>query len=989
MSEGEAILHPSSTTLSLLHWDLMQKKELQISFLGGVQIRLGGQDLMQSLPVKAQALLCYAVLCRRTLRRQEIVGMFWGNSTEERARTSLRVALRRMNEQGLEPFLNPTRYNLTFQFHENYHCDVEAFEQLMATANLDESQLDMIVLRQAVDLYRGDFLHGFLLNDSPDFDMWLLGQRERLRQMALVGLDILIAHYIECNQLSLGIEYAHRLLELDPWRESAHRQLMWLYASNGQRAAALTQYEKCRELLLNELDLEPDNETVLLVEEIQSQFQTATRPFIPLPPLVKEVEENNAAPFQAPDRPPYFVGRKRTIARLAHLALNEMDTVRFCLTGMGGVGKTTVMIELAHQLRQYFADGVLWATAVANDPMLIAERWANAYGYDFTGLSTMTERAMALRHLLAQKQALIIVDEVTVAATIRPLLPENGRSIVMMTSRQADVAHRLEARQIVLTELTAKSSYKLLAKHINKHRVEQEQAVAYEICAFVEHLPLAISLIGGYLNHRPYRLLTQFLAQLRSETNRLPAGTDASLHGSMEISWQSLDETQKRVLSYLSIFSGRAFSLAAMAAILNLDLYQTEDRLEDLIRFSLLHNEGDFRYRQHSILADYSREKLGEDRMPQRRMVHYYLQFATEHQSDFLAFLPEWGNLDAAIAFAYEDQEWEQVLYFTAVLHDAWFARGRFVEASRAFAYAETAAYRLENEHALAQNWFWWGEANLEQSEYSEAKEKLSKSLSLYRELDNKKGVGDAQRMLARIALVKANYESAQHLLDKSNINAEYVSDSVGIAATYYQLARLANSLGNYDHARQLCETAVSHYQTISNKMGLIPILRLSALILVNLKQFIEAKEQAVRALQLADEYHNKSEKAVVLSNLASIERNLGDFEQALQHIDDSLAILELIGDHRSRAVALYRQMLIYRDMEDLEALLNSGSNCLSVFREIGDLRHIALTLTHMGNGYEQLTHKEEALACWQEALEIAELIDHQVMKPHLEEKLK
>ena len=967
----------------------MQKNELNLSFLGGVQIFLGEQDLTQSLPLKAQALLSYAVLSRRTLQRHEIGGLFWGSSTEERARTSLRVAIRRMNEQGLGPFLNPTRTNLSFQYHENYRCDVEAFEQLMATANSDESQIDMIVLRQAVDLYRGDFLHGFLLNDSPDFDMWLLGQRERLRQMALVGLDTLISHYIDRNQLSLGIEYAHRLLELDPWRESAHRQLMWLFASNGQRGAALTQFEKCRELLLNELNLEPDHETILLAEEIKSRFQTETLPFIPLPPILPAIEEANGVPFQAPERPAYFIGHKRTIARLAHLALNEMETTRFCLTGMGGVGKTTLMIELAYQLRQYFADGVLWATAVSDDPMLIAEQWANAYGYDFAGLSSLSERAAALRHLLAQKQALIMIDEVSVAATIRPLLPENGRSIIIMASRQADVAHRLKARQIVLTELTPKSSYKLLAKHINEHRVDQEREVAYELCAFVGHLPLAIALIGGYLNHRPYRLLTQFMAQLRAETNRLPPGANASLRGSMEISWQSLDEAQKRVFSYLSIFSGRSFSLAAMASILNIDIYQTEDYLEDLIRFSLLHNAGEFRYRQHPVLADYSREKLGDERTPQRGMVMYYLQFVTEHQTDFLAFLPEWGNLDAAIIFAYEDQEWEQLLYLTAVLHDAWFARGRFVEASRAFAYAETAAYRLENEHALAQNWFWWGEANLEQSEYSEAKEKLDKSLSLYEALDSKKGIGDAQRLLARIALVKANYDSAKSLLDKSNINAASVSDSAGIAATHYQLARLANSLGNYDQAKALCETAVAHYQSIANKMGLIPILRLSALILVNLKLFPEAKEPATWALRLANEYHAKGEKAVVLSNLASIERNLGNFEQALQYIDESLAILELIGDRRSQAVAIYRQMLIYRDMEDVDSLLSSGSICLPMFREFGDLRHIALTLTHMGNGYEQLNHQNEAVLCWQEALEIAEAIDHQVMKPHLEEKLK
>ncbi len=969
----------------------MPNNELIMSFMGGTQITLGADDLTASLPTKAQALLCYAVLSRRTLRRQEVVGMFWGNSTEERARTSLRVALRRMNEQGLEPFLNPTRHMLTFRWHTQYRCDVEAFEQLLRNADVGNGRIHPLILQQALDLYRGDFLHGFDLLDAPDFDLWMLAQRERFRQMALTGLDALIANYIEENQFNLGITAAHRLLELDPWRESGHRQLMWLFASNGQRAAAMTQYEKCREILLNELGLEPDSETVTLAQEIQSTFQTASRPFIPLPP-VPELDNETAVPFQPPHRHAYFVGRQSDLAHLTHLLADssaKSNAPRFCLTGMGGVGKTALAIALAHQLRPHFKDGVLWATVVSTNLMEIAENWAHAYGYDFTGLHSLEERTAALRSLLAQKQLLIVLDDVTVAAVIRPLLPTTGSSVTLITSRQVNIAQRLNARQITLNELTPQSSYQLLAKHIGEHRVAQEVTFAQEICILVGHLPLAIALVGTYLAHRPYRLLEQFVGQLQVETSRLSIeGAGGGVHASMTISWQSLDKAQQDVFCCLAVFAGRDLSLAAMAYILDLDVYQAQDALEDLVRFSLLQNNGRLRYRQHRLLADFAQEKLGVGTKPLLRMAQFYLQFATENRADYLAYLPEWGNLDAAIAFAIAFREWEMVLQFTAVLHDAWFARGRYSEARQAFAHAETAAFALENEEALAHNWFLWGQASLEQSDYAQSVDKLQKSLTLYHELGDEKGVAEAQLMLARIALVRADYAAAEQLLQASQTIAKKRVDFIGVAATCYQLARLANSLGDYERGQQLCETAVSHYQTINDKSGLIPILRLYALILVNLGQYLHAKEKAEMALQLAEQAHIKSEKAVVLSNLASIERNLGNIEVALHYAQESLDLLIHMGDRRSQAIVIYRQLLIYQDSQQYDHALDAGNVCLSMFREFGDLRQIALTLTHMGNIYELLEDTPQAIICWFEALELAEMLDHKILKPHLQEKL-
>ncbi|HEX6385264.1 MAG TPA: BTAD domain-containing putative transcriptional regulator, partial [Anaerolineae bacterium] len=390
-------------------------EELRLALMGGLQLTLGATDLTHHLPVKAQALLCYLALNSHTHSRQELVGYFWGESPEEKARVSLRVLLSKVRQHNLEPYLVITRETVTFNRQAAYWLDVEAFENCLERGRDADPAARQELLRQAVDLYRGDFLDGFNPDDALGFEEWMLAQRERLRQLALSALDELVQRYIQQETYEPGIEYARRLLALDPWHEGAHRQLMWLLARTGQRGAAIAQYEICRDVLMNELGLEPGEETKELYEKIRAMELTPARSTRPLPP-VTAAEDEDAAPFQAPARVVHFMNREREVARYRAALTGVEGRKVYGTTGMGGVGKTSLAIHVAHALRDDFSDGVLWADAASSDPMVIAENWAQAYGYDFTGLSHFEERMAALRALLEDKQALLILDDVTVAS---------------------------------------------------------------------------------------------------------------------------------------------------------------------------------------------------------------------------------------------------------------------------------------------------------------------------------------------------------------------------------------------------------------------------------------------------------------------------------------------------------------------------------------------------------------------------------------------
>src|SRR5262245_43683772 len=154
---------------------------------------------------KHLALLAYlAVEQRHSHSRDTLLGLLWPEADEDAARNNLRVALadlRRLLGEGDAPFLLASRHNVQFAPASDHALDVAAFSSLLAEcrahthdapANCDAC---MARLAQAVELYRGDFLAGFALPDSSEFEEWALVVREQLHQQVLDALDTLAVAY--------------------------------------------------------------------------------------------------------------------------------------------------------------------------------------------------------------------------------------------------------------------------------------------------------------------------------------------------------------------------------------------------------------------------------------------------------------------------------------------------------------------------------------------------------------------------------------------------------------------------------------------------------------------------------------------------------------------------------------------------------------------------------------------------------------------------
>ncbi|MCB0090624.1 MAG: NACHT domain-containing protein [Caldilineaceae bacterium] len=132
------------------------------------------------------------------------------------------------------------------------------------------TSIELTILQELLNLYTGDFMAGFHIQDAPNFERWMLVQRRHFHDVMIYGLQLAAQQHLELGDYAAGLELNQYLLTSEPWREEAHRQRMILLAASGQRSAALMQYEICCQALEEELDVSPMDETTSLYKQIKS-----------------------------------------------------------------------------------------------------------------------------------------------------------------------------------------------------------------------------------------------------------------------------------------------------------------------------------------------------------------------------------------------------------------------------------------------------------------------------------------------------------------------------------------------------------------------------------------------------------------------------------------------------------------------------------------------------------------------------------------------
>jgi DNA-binding SARP family transcriptional activator/tetratricopeptide (TPR) repeat protein len=302
--------------------------KLHIDLLGGWSVR-SGDHASRALPTKkSQALLAYlAVPPGRFHAREKLTAMFWGDSTETLARQSFRqalVSLRRLTAG--EPLLL-TQSSAIALNPAAVEVDVALLEAALADDTRDG-------LERVADLCKGEFLAGFNL-DEPEFDEWRSFERDRLNALTVEALTDLVDRQAS-EAPDVAVQTARHLLTIDPSQERMQRTLMRLLLAQGQRAAALKQYQQCVGWFERELGVEPEEETQQVYRDI---LRSAG------PDLQRPAPSARLANARADEAP--MIGRELEFRHLNEALSGMLDTGGrvVLLRGEAGIGKSRLLRE--------------------------------------------------------------------------------------------------------------------------------------------------------------------------------------------------------------------------------------------------------------------------------------------------------------------------------------------------------------------------------------------------------------------------------------------------------------------------------------------------------------------------------------------------------------------------------------------------------------------------------------------------------------------
>ena len=537
---------------------------LKLSLLGPPLIDRDGTAIKLDTR-KTQALLIYLAVTNQRHRRDSLVNLLWPESNQVRGRALLRNSLHALNKALGSGWIQADQETVSLNHDAELWVDVNRFRSLIGQCEANGHGSGEVCrsclnpLKGAMDLYRGDFLTGFTLKDSVNFDDWQLSQSETLRSEMSIGFGRLIRCLREEREQEKAIKYARRWMELDSVNEAAHRQLMELYTLSGQRSAALRQYEKCVRVLKAELGVSPEDETAELFEAIKEnrikREETASHGAL-------ETRSNNL-----PRQLTSFVGRKSEIAEIKRLLSN---TSLLTLTGTGGCGKTRLALEAASEILADYRDGV-WLVELAplSNPALVPQAVASA-------LDVQEQRNRSIRETLLiylrSKQILIVMDNCehliqSCGEVVDAMLHTCQSLRILATSRQP--LHVRGEQEFTVPPLSVpENSLKQTVQELKRHEAAHlyfERAIAAvpeftitndnapavaEICIRLDGLPLAIELAAARIKmlspEELVKRMNERLSLLRSASRDQPV-RQQTLRTEIGWSYDLLEARQRRL----------------------------------------------------------------------------------------------------------------------------------------------------------------------------------------------------------------------------------------------------------------------------------------------------------------------------------------------------------------------------------------------------------------------------------------------------------
>ncbi|MFE0326814.1 BTAD domain-containing putative transcriptional regulator [Streptomyces sp. NPDC058960] len=597
---------------------------MEFRLLGNVEV-LGERGAVPLPGAKVRTALAALVLARGwPVPDSALTSALWGWHPPDTRTAQLYTYMSRLRRL-LGPSVRLERQQSGYLLHaQDAAVDVLEFEQLAAEGAraLRQRQFERASRRlgQALRLWRGTALAD-VTEHLADAERPRLEEARALALEDRLEADLALGRHRELIAELTGLVHAF------PLRERLRAQLMTALYRCDRQSDALAVYHHGRQLLADELGVDPG-------PTLSAAYQTVLNnaPVLAVPPAGRAAAPVPAASADAPAMlpPPAddFTGRQRELAELARL-LPPWDEGeegpqrprRFLLTGMAGVGKSTLAVQVAHTVAASFPEGQLYADLRApdgapRDPRTVLSELLRALGDGAEDLAGAALPAYVQRYRArtAGKALLVVLDNLVAERQLDPLLPGGTGSAVVVTARTHPAAVS-GIRTVVLEPLRPGESLTLLGAMAGASRLAREPEAARDLVAYCEGLPLALRAVGARLAARP-RLplswLADRLAEPEARLGELRYG-ELSVAASLAHSLHGLDDIAVAVLRSLPALGGRPFTAAEAAGRAGsaepASFEQALDRLADarLLDLSAIDDRGQPLYRCPGLVQLFAR----------------------------------------------------------------------------------------------------------------------------------------------------------------------------------------------------------------------------------------------------------------------------------------------------------------------------------------------------------------------------------------------
>ena len=730
-------------------------------------------------------------------------------------------------------------------------------------------------------------------------------------------------------------------------------------------------------------------------------------------------------PRQLPGDVRGFVNRSTELRRLNAVLTGDSDEPRVVsihvITGMAGVGKTSLALHWAHQVWESFPGGQLYTNLRGYDPGFPVTPLEALNGFLMAlqmpagAIPTDVESAAALyRSLLAGRQMLVILDNAATVEQVRPLLPGTAGCLVLVTSRSqlSGLAVRDGARRLTLRTLPEPEAVTLLRTVTAAYREGDDSDKLVELAGLCARLPLALRIAAERAASHPFMRLDDLIEDLRDESalwKALSLESDGEAEAVRTVfawSYRALPADAARLFRLLGLHPGPEFGSSAVAALAAVSTSKARHLLDVLVGAHLLEQRAPDRYEFHDLLRAYAADQAQQDETAGdrvaavQRVLEWYLHSAdaaqtlihsnslhpplgvpvegirpmrfSNYQDALHWYVQERPNLLASARVA-ENAGFDQVAWqLPAVLRNVHATRNDFAEWLAMGQIGLQAARRLGDRVAQGELLDSLGMACRQSYRLAQGLAYFQEAVAIQRELGDREKEGRALNGMGLVFFECRRLDEAAACFEKAlSAFREVGTGTIGEAYELLNLAEVNYELGRLDEAEIGASQALTMHQQSQELTGQWDSLRLLSAVQRERGELHEALRSAQSVVDAAVDHRDCMWEGWLLLELGKAQQANSQLPNALMSYQRASVVQRQLGDRRREALAWNGAGEVYRQLGRFEEAAHFHQMAAAAHRELDDSWHLAVALDGLADALHHAGEEEAAQRHWAEALQL------------------